>query len=120
MHNSGSTLGAPYGFVAVRVSGSLSVQAQTPGYIYCYAQDPRVEPGAPLLIPGRGNFVLNPAAEFACLHAPREVYGDLQPPLRWGDFEDIKASRFEEIRDMFSQASGFAVQLVSKPALVRK
>lgn len=116
---------------------TLSVQVQTPGYLYCYAQDPvtrriqrifpnrfrrdpRVEPGAPLLLPGRSNFVLNPAAEFACLHAPREVYGELPPPLRWGDFEDIKASRFEEIRDMFSQASGFAVQLVSKPALVKK
>lgn len=116
---------------------NLSVQVQTPGYLYCYTQDPvtrriqrifpnrfrkdpRVEPGAPLLLPGQGNFALNPAAEFACLHAPREVYGDLPPPLRWGDFEDIKASRFEEIRDMFSQASGFPVQLVSKPALVKK
>lgn len=126
---------------ATRINGvnalNLSVQVQTPGYLYCYTQDPvtrriqrifpnrfrsdpRVEPGAPLLLPGQGKFVLNPAAEFACLHAPREVYGDLPPPLRWGDFEDIKASRFEEIRDMFSQASGFPVQLVAKPALVKK
>lgn len=116
---------------------SLSVQVNTPGYVYCYSQDPvtrriqrifpnrfgkdpRVEPGRPVQLPGQGRFVLNPAAEFACLHAPREVYGDLPPPLRWGDFEDIRASRFEEIRDMFSQASGFAVQLVPKPAAVKK
>jgi len=116
---------------------SLSVQVNAPGYVYCYSQDPvtrriqrifpnrfgkdpRVEPGHPVQLPGLGRFVLNPAAEFACLHAPREVYGDLPPPLRWGDFEDIRASRFEEIRDMFSQASGFAVQLVSKPAAVKK
>jgi hypothetical protein len=116
---------------------SLSVQVNSPGYVYCYSQDPvtrriqrifpnrfgkdpRMEPGHPVQLPGQGRFVLNPAAEFACLHAPREVYGDLPPPLRWGDFEDIRASRFEEIRDMFSQASGFAVQLVSKPAAVKK
>ena len=115
----------------------LSVQVHAPGYMYCYSQDPvtrriqrifpnrfgkdpRVEPGRPVQLPGQGRFVLNPAAEIACLHAPREVYGDLPPPLRWGDFEDIRASRFEEIRDMFSQASGFAVQLVAKPALVKK
>ena len=116
---------------------NLLVQVHTPGYLYCYSQDPvtrriqrifpnrfgkdpRVEPGRPVQLPGQGRFVLNPAAEFACLHAPREIYGDLPPPLRWGDFEDIRASRFEEIRDMFSQASGFAVQLVSKPAVVKK
>lgn len=116
---------------------NLSVQVNAPGYMYCYSQDPvtqriqrifpnrfrkdpRVEPGAPLLLPGQGRFVLNPAAEFACLHAPREVYGDLPPPLRWGDFEDIKASRFEDIRDMFMQASGSAVQLVAQPASRKK
>ncbi len=115
----------------------LSVQVHAPGYMYCYSQDPvtrriqrifpnrfgkdpRVEPGRPVQLPGQGRFVLNPAAEIACLHAPREVYGDLPPPLRWGDFEDIRASRFEEIRDMFSQASGFAVQLVAKPSVVKK
>ena len=116
---------------------NLSVQVHTPGYLYCYSQDPvtrriqrifpnrfgkdpRVEVGRPVQLPGPGRFVLNPAAEIACLHAPREIYGDLPPPLRWGDFEDIRASRFEEIRDMFSQASGFTVQLVSKPATVKK
>lgn len=116
---------------------NLSVQVHSPGYLYCYSQDPvtrriqrifpnrfgrdpRVEAGRPVQLPGQGRFVLNPAAEIACLHAPREIYGDLPPPLRWGDFEDIKASRFEEIRDMFSQASGFAVQLVSKPVVAGK
>ena len=115
---------------------SLSVQVKAPGYVYCYSQDPvtrriqrifpnrfgkdpRVEPGRSVQLPGPGRFVLNPAAEFACLHAPREVYGDLPPPLRWGDFEDIKAAGFEEIRDMFAQASGVAVQMVSQPALTK-
>lgn len=116
---------------------NLSVQVHSPGYLYCYSQDPvtrriqrifpnrfgrdpRVEAGRPVQLPGQGRFVLNPAAEIACLHAPREIYGDLPPPLRWGDFEDIKASRFEEIRDIFSQASGFPVQLVSKPPATGK
>lgn len=110
----------------------LRVEVVQPGYVYCYAQDtitqliqrifpnrfrkdPRLEPGKPLLLPGAGNFVLNPAAQYACLHAPREVYGDLPPPLRWGDFEDIKLSSFEEIQSQFSRVSGAAVHLVRSP-----
>lgn len=120
-------LGAP-----VRGSASLDVAVLRPGYVYCYSQDPvtrriqrifpnrftrdpRMVPGKPQRLPGNQRFVLNPAAEYACLHAPGEVYGDLPPPLRWGDFEDIRVSTFDEIRAGFAQASGMPVQLFAVP-----
>lgn len=110
---------------------NLLVKVAQAGYVYCYTQDPvtrkiqrvfpnrfvkdpHVEPGKSLQLPGKNGFVLNPAAEFACLHAPKEVYSDLPPPLRWGDFEDIRLDNFQAIQTQFSEASGFPVQLVSK------
>jgi hypothetical protein len=115
-----------------RGSARLDLAVQRPGYVYCYSQDPatrriqrifpnrferdpRMVPGQARSLPGNGRFVLNPAAEFACLHAPSEVYGDLPPPLRWGDFEDIRVGTFEEIRAGFTQASGMPVQLFAVP-----
>jgi hypothetical protein len=110
----------------------IEVTASTPGYVYCYAQDPashrirrvfpnrfmrdpRIEASAPLALPGKGRFVLAPSHEYACVHAPREVYGDLPPPLRWGDFEDIRLPSFDEIRQRFADASGQPVSL-ARPA----
>jgi hypothetical protein len=115
-----------------RGSARLDLAVQRPGYVYCYSldpatrriqrifpnrfeRDPRMVPGQARSLPGNGRFVLNPAAEFACLHAPSEVYGDLPPPLRWGDFEDIRVGTFEEIRAGFAQASGMPVQLFAVP-----
>ena len=112
-----------------QTSKQLRVEVTQPGYVYCYAQDPvtqriqrifpnrfhkdpRRDPGKPLALPGAGRFVLNPAADYACLHAPREVYGDLPPPLRWGDFEDVRLSSFDDIQSQFSKASGATVHLV--------
>lgn len=40
-----------------------------------------------------------------CLATERESYNELPPPLRWGDFEDIKLGTFEEIRDAFLQVA---------------
>jgi hypothetical protein len=106
----------------------LDVRVQAPGYVYCYARDPvagtirrifpnrfvrdpRVEPAAPLRVPGKGKFVLPPRQEYACIHAPREVYGDLPPPLRWGDFEEIRLQSFEEIRERFAEVSALPIAL---------
>jgi len=114
---------------AAQKTNHLRIEVSQPGYVYCYAQDPvtqriqrifpnrfskdpRLDPGKPLALPGAGKFVLNPAAQYACLHAPREVYGDLPPPLRWGDFEDIRLASFEDIQSQFSKTSGAAVHLV--------
>ena len=46
-----------------------------------------------------------------CLATEREVYNDLPPPLRWGDFEDIRLGTFEEIRDAFAQVAKGPVAL---------
>lgn len=119
---------------AAQKTNHLRIEVSQPGYVYCYAQDPvtqrlqrifpnrfskdpRLDPGKPLTLPGAGKFVLNPAAQYACLHAPREVYGDLPPPLRWGDFEDIRLASFEDIQSQFSKTSGASVHLV-RSALV--
>ena len=107
---------------------NLQVESNRSGYLYCYSQDPvsnkivrifpnrfvrdpRVETGKPVRLPGGKRFVLNPAAEYACLHAPREVYGDLPAPLRWGDFDEIRLPSFDAIRDHFSQIGGAEVEL---------
>ena len=72
------------------------------------------------MLPGRAAFVINPAVQSACLHAPREVYGDLPPPLRWGDFEDIRLPNFDAIRDQFSLAAGVPVQMIRHSPAARR
>lgn len=108
---------------------ALRVAVGVPGYLYCYAQDPidgqirrvfpnrfardpRVEAGAAVALPGAPRFRLEGHHQHACLHAPREVYRDLPPPLRWGDFEDVRLGSFDEIAQAFSQAAGTPVALV--------
>ena len=45
------------------------------------------------------------------LATEREIYNDLPPQLRWGDFEDIRLGTFEEIRDAFAQVAKAPVAL---------
>jgi len=103
----------------------LTVSTAQSGYVYCYVQspstgkiqrifpnrfmrDPRVEANTPLLLPGAQGFKVAAGGEnvkqqaVGCLATEREVYNDLPPQLRWGDFEDIRLGTFEEIRDAFS------------------
>jgi hypothetical protein len=113
---------------ASRKGLALEVQSTSSGYLYCYSQDPvsqkivrifpnrfvrdpRIDAGKPVRLPDGQRFVLNPAAQYACLHAPREVYGDLPAPLRWGDFEEIRLKSFDEIRAHFSEVSGAHIEL---------
>ncbi len=107
----------------------LKVDVATAGYVYCYTQnpqtgriqrifpnrfqhDPRVARGQTVRLPGRDRFLLSKTAQYACIHAPQEVYADLPAQLRWGDFEDIRLNTFDEIQQQFAQASGLPVQLV--------
>jgi hypothetical protein len=113
---------------------SVRVAALAPGYVYCYAQnpeskaitriypnrfvrDPRIEAGQAIAVPGKARFKLNPAHDYACMHAPTEVYNDLPPPLRWGDFDDVKLASFDDIRLKFAESSGQAISMV-KPGKV--
>jgi hypothetical protein len=107
---------------------ALTVIAAQPAYVYCYVQspstgkiqrifpnrfarDPRIEANTPLVLPGAQDFKVVAGGEgvrqqaVGCLATEREVYNDLPPPLRWGDFEDIKLGTFEEIRDAFAQVA---------------
>lgn len=92
-------------------SFSFRIVASTPGYVYCYGKDadnpiqrifpnrftpdPRIEPGKPLELPGGQRFGLTASdnLQIACLAAPREVYNDVPPALRWGDFQALNAVR---------------------------
>ncbi|MGB7990519.1 MAG: DUF4384 domain-containing protein [Candidatus Methylophosphatis roskildensis] len=112
----------------------LSVSASQAAYVYCYVQspssgkiqrifpnrfarDPRVEANTPLAIPGEQGFKVAAGGEGAkqqvlgCLATEREIYNELPPQLRWGDFEDIKLGTFEEIRDAFAQVAKAPVAL---------
>ncbi len=106
----------------------LTVTTSDSAYLYCFVQspsngkiqrifpnrfvrDPRVEAGAPLVLPGAQGFKVLAGGEDArqqivgCLATPREVYNELPPQLRWGDFEDIRLGTLEEIRDAFASVS---------------
>ena len=103
----------------------LTVSTAQPGYVYCYVQspttgkiqrmfpnrfarDPRIEANSPLVLPGAQGFKLLAGGDnvkqqvVGCLATEREVYNELPPQLRWGDFEDIRLGTFDEIRDAFA------------------
>ena len=112
----------------------LSASTSQAAYVYCYVQspttgkiqrifpnrfarDPRVEANTPLVLPGAQGFKVVAGGEgvkqqtVGCLATEREIYNELPPPLRWGDFEDIKLGTFEEIRDAFLQVAKTPVAL---------
>jgi Domain of unknown function (DUF4384) len=112
----------------------LSLSTTQTAYVYCYVQspsngkiqrifpnrfmrDPRVEANTPLVLPGAQGFKVAAGGDgvkqqsVGCLATEREVYNELPPPLRWGDFEDIKLGTFEEIRDAFAQVAKGPVAL---------
>jgi hypothetical protein len=117
-----------------RIDGSdgtprLEVRAERAGYVYCYAvevasgkiqrmfpnrfaRDPAIAPGETVHLPGKGAFRLPRGHEFACVHAPREVYAELPAPLRWGDFEVVRLSDLQAVREAFATAAGQPVTLV--------
>ncbi|MFZ5483727.1 MAG: DUF4384 domain-containing protein [Pseudomonadota bacterium] len=118
--------------VALAAAGSsddgfaLRVQTSAPAYVYCYAQtgegklqrifpnrfvnDPRVEPSAPLELPGKQGFKLladgNGQLPVACFATPREIYNDIPAALRWGDFQNLNAvARFEDVQRMLEDVA---------------
>ncbi|MFN0301550.1 MAG: DUF4384 domain-containing protein [Burkholderiales bacterium] len=106
----------------------LTVTTSESSYLYCFIQspsngkiqrifpnrfvrDPRVEANQPLVLPGAQGFKVLAGGEDArqqivgCLATARELYNELPPQLRWGDFEDIRLGTLEEIRDAFAVVS---------------
>ena len=112
----------------------LSLSTSRAAYVYCYVQspttgkiqrifpnrferDPRIEANTPLVLPGAQGFKVLAGGDgvkqqtVGCLATEREIYNELPPQLRWGDFEDIKLGTFEEIRDAFLQVAKAPVAL---------
>jgi curli biogenesis system outer membrane secretion channel CsgG len=112
----------------------LTVTAGQPAYVYCFVQspsngkiqrifpnrfvrDPHLEANTPLVLPGTQGFKALAGGDGAtqqgvgCLATDREVYNELPPTLRWGDFEDIRLGTFDEIRNAFVQVAKTPVAL---------
>ncbi len=112
----------------------LTLSMPQTAYVYCFVQsptsgkiqrifpnrfmrDPRVEANTPLVLPGAQGFKVPAGGEGAeqqavgCLATEREIYNELPPQLRWGDFEDIRLGTFEEVRDAFSKVAKAPVSL---------
>ena len=112
----------------------LSLSVPQAAYVYCFLQspssgkiqrifpnrfvrDPRVEANTPVLLPGSQGFKVAAGGDGAkqqavgCLATEREIYNDLPPQLRWGDFEDIRLATFEEVRAAFAEVAKAPVTL---------
>lgn len=115
----------------------LTVSATQAAYVYCFVQspsngkiqrifpnrfvrDPRIEANVPLVLPGAQGFKVSAGAEavarqaVGCFATGREIYNELPPTLRWGDFEDIRLGTFDEIRTAFTQVNKGPVSLEGK------
>ncbi len=105
---------------------AMQVEASVPAYVYCYAQtgqgklqrifpnrfvnDPRVEPSAPLLLPGKQGFKLLPgdaeSVPVTCFAARREIYNDIPAALRWGDFQNLNAvTGFQDVQRLLEDVA---------------
>jgi hypothetical protein len=119
----------------------LTVTTGRPAYVYCFVQspstgkiqrifpnrfvrDPHLEANTPLVLPGTQGFKASAGGDgvtqqgVGCLATDREVYNDLPPALRWGDFEDIRLGTFDEIRNAFAQVAKAPVELAGAPIVV--
>ena len=116
----------------------MTVNTTQPGFVYCFVQspstgkiqrifpnrfmrDPHLEANTPLLLPGAQGFKVTAGADgekqqaVGCFATEREVYNELPPSLRWGDFEDIRLGSFEEIGQAFAQIAKGPVSLEGTP-----
>ena len=112
----------------------MTVSTAQPGYVYCFVQsptsgkiqrifpnrfarDPHVEANSPIVLPGAQGFKVTAGAQgekqqaVGCFATEREVYNELPPQLRWGDFEEIRLGTFEEIREAFAVVAKGPVSL---------
>ena len=114
----------------------LRVIAAAPGHLFCFAQDPatqalrriypnrfvrdsRVDAGAQLSVPGSAKFTLDARQRFACVHTATDLYNELPPALRWGDFDEVRLKSFDEIAQAFTQAAGQPVALLPAQTVSR-
>jgi hypothetical protein len=51
-------------------------------------------------------FALDPGHRPTRLRGECEIYNELPPTLRWGDFDEVRLKGFDEVRQAFAQAAG--------------
>jgi hypothetical protein len=125
-------------FAQTGADGQAEVRliAAAAGHVYCFAQDPqtqalrriypnrfqrdsRLEAGATVALPGPGRFTLDGRQRFACVHTATDLYNELPPQLRWGDFDEVRVKSFDEIANAFSQVAGRAVAVLPAQVISR-
>lgn len=125
-------------FAQANASGQAELQliAAAAGHLYCFAQDPatkalrriypnrfardsRLDAGAVVSLPGAGRFTLDARQRFACVHTPTDLYNELPPQLRWGDFDEVRLKSFDEITQAFAQVAGRPVALLEAQSVPR-
>lgn len=114
----------------------VQVVAASAGHLFCFSQDPgtrtlrrifpnrfvrdsRVAAGAQFSLPGNGRFKLDGKLQFACVHTDTDVYNELPPQLRWGDFDEVRLKSFDEIAQAFSKVAGQPVAVLPAQAALR-
>lgn len=127
--------GRPGQKVALRVSPKVDQ------FAYCYRQsadgqivrvfpnrfqrDPMLKAGSVLMLPGKQPFDLalesvGAATRFACVGSPIEIYNELPPKLRWGDFEKIGFNDFAQLRAAFEQTAGRPLFFAERSVKIRR
>lgn len=82
-------------------------------------RDSRVDAGTQLALPGAGKFTLDARRRFACVHTATDIYNELPPQLRWGDFDEVRVKSFDEIRQALSTAAGQPEALLPAQTVTR-
>lgn len=127
--------GGPGQSIALRVSPKVDQ------FVYCYRQgadgkivrifpnrfrsDPMLKAGSSLAVPGNDAFTLTlddtgDATRFACVGSPIEIYSELPPKLRWGDFEQIGFKSLSELRAAFEETAGGRLFFAERSVTIRR
>jgi len=114
---------------------SLEVDSRLDQYVYCYRAssegqierifpnrfhpDPMLRAGRRIELPGPDPFELTldakgDATRIACIASPVELYNELPPKLRWGDFHPIGFKDFASLRAAFDETAGSALAYVER------
>jgi hypothetical protein len=119
---------------------SLEINSRRDQYVYCYQRskegsierifpnrfhpDPMLGAQRRIELPGADPFRLTlgggpgDTTRFACIASPIEVYNELGPKLRWGDFHPIGFKSFEEMRSAFETAAGTKLGYVERQVVI--
>jgi hypothetical protein len=114
---------------------ALEIASRRDQFVYCYRStsagkvqrvfpnrfhpDPMLRAGRRIAVPGTDPFELlldtqGDATHFACIASSLEIYNELPPKLRWGDFQDIGFKDLASLRGAFEQTAGSRLAYVER------